>query len=90
MYHKNIGMTATCDEIPSLNKTLTASVTELTENEPPDPTYYDRDDGFQLHASNQTRQYHLSLSNYFIARLKVFAIFYFIDNKGDKIIFKVS
>ena len=43
-----VTMTATCDEIPSLNKTLTASVTELTENEPPDPTYYDRDDDFSL------------------------------------------
>ena len=43
-----VTMTATCDEIPILNKTLIASVTELTENEPPDPTYYDRDDDFSL------------------------------------------
>lgn len=43
-----VTMTANCDEIPSLNKRLIASVTELTENEPPDPTYYDRDDDFSL------------------------------------------
>lgn len=46
-----VAMTATSSEIPSLDATLTANVTELVENTPPDPTYYDRDDSFHLAAT---------------------------------------
>ncbi len=45
---QTISMTATSSEIPSLYATLTANITQLVENIPPDPTYYDTNDGFQL------------------------------------------
>lgn len=50
-------MTATCDEIPSLNKRLTDSVTELMETEPLDPTYYNRDDDFSLKETPDYRKH---------------------------------
>jgi len=46
-----ITMTATSSQIPSLYTTLTARITQLVENLPPDPTYYDRNDGFHVAAA---------------------------------------
>lgn len=46
-----ITMTATSSQIRSLNTALTASITQLVENIPPDPTYYDKNPGFKLAAT---------------------------------------
>ena len=43
-----VDISVTCDNIPRLNKQLTANIEELIENTPPDPKYEDSNPSFEL------------------------------------------